>query len=299
MDINYLEFYNPFEMKSGGGPIVNRTIIQEGINRGHRIEVYSAFSLPRDLNCDFWILSDVFNEPDHPDSSLRIGMKPFISYVVNEEKFIHINNAYVDVCFHPYAYPKWHPEILDWKKICKNRNCPWTTKLGQDLFTSAILSIFVSPLHRNEIESYDISINKDCIYKMPLASHEQMLSDLTSRTYDAVTVGTCNEARGWSKTRAVLDLYDRVLAVGDWRYDGTPPPYHRGSVDRLEVHRILADSKRFVHMPVWAEPCSLVVREALLYGCEIIANDRVGAMTYDGTEKDTEGLWEKIEERII
>lgn len=58
-------------------------------------------------------------------------------------------------------------------------------------------------------------------------------------------------------------------------------------------------------MPRWPEPHGLIVNQAVLCGCKLIANENVGALTHNFDASDRSAyknnateLWEKLEETI-
>jgi len=52
-------------------------------------------------------------------------------------------------------------------------------------------------------------------------------------------------------------------------------------VSNTEVLEILGKTKYFICKPVWPEPSGRLAAEALLSGCEMIINDRVGTFSFD------------------
>jgi hypothetical protein len=61
-------------------------------------------------------------------------------------------------------------------------------------------------------------------------------------------------------------------------------------------------AKKFVFLPRWPEPFGRVITEALLSGCEIEGNDRVGALSWGPQVRDPDfcsnsanDFWDTIE----
>jgi glycosyltransferase involved in cell wall biosynthesis len=78
-----------------------------------------------------------------------------------------------------------------------------------------------------------------------------------------------------------------------------------GSVPSEMMPELLNRTQNYIHVPRWPEPFGLIVAEAALCGCNLIVNDRVGAIswkvdlrdprTYDNT---LDKYWDELESRI-
>lgn len=282
--ITWVEFYDPFQM-SGGGPTVNRKLIQTGRELGHNVKVLSAFNLDKaaDLifDSDLFILCDVFNEPTHsvtwPDEIIR--------FLIDNTTYFHFDNAYVDCCLHPYGLCLWQD----------NDNKCWDqSPFIRDLYANAEICFFVSNLHGRQVlqnACEDLSVTS-LVYQHPLS--EIFYDRGCERVYDYCYVGTVNRPKGWYNIQPILQQAENPIVIGDWRVEQQPPKYWRPRITPEQVAEIFNRSERFIHMPEWPEPCGLTVREAQACGCEIVDNGNVGALTYNGFELGPEDFWDVI-----
>ena len=76
-----------------------------------------------------------------------------------------------------------------------------------------------------------------------------------------------------------------------------PNAIESGIVTYDKLLELYARAKRFVFLPVWIDPFARVAVEARLSGCELILNDKVGAMSYDWWDKDDEEYREILREK--
>jgi hypothetical protein len=67
-----------------------------------------------------------------------------------------------------------------------------------------------------------------------------------------------------------------------WAATNDIPLVKLSNVPRAEVLHVMAESKYFVHLPIGFESESRATIEAVLSGCEIIANDNVGVTSVPG-----------------
>jgi len=303
----------------GGGEMIMYDLIKEGIERGHDIAFTSIrpYKNRQHSNPDVTFFADVFNFP-HTLKSLgfiRRFSYRFIREMMGSAPFVHLNNAYADVCNLPHlpcsgaadrrcphkSYRHIRQNIIsrDFSVTCFGQR-----RLVRELFEKAALSVFLSPLHAQA--SYAI-INlkmEDHPYFMlkPMIDSKRFTNRKIKRDIDYLFVGLIGEAKG-------LDAMRRQYADKNIFLIGNLAPGERldfghyiGFVPYEEIPVYMNRAKRFVFLPRWPEPQGRVIVEAAMCGCELVANENVGALSFDFDIRDPNNFinagtefWERIE----
>ncbi|WKJ92029.1 glycosyltransferase [Methylomonas montana] len=318
MKINYIGYFNPL-IYSGGGEMVMRCVIESGMTRGHQFGISAV--RPGDCNysdsADLDLVADVFNYPGTLKSlgAWRDFSEGFIKKIVDTRPFIHFNNAYADVCNLGYLpcsgdnaleiCPHKSPTHLlrnlaakDFSAQCFSRN-----ELVQRLFQHSKLNVFVSPLHHlichkllNLIEVAPSFIMK------PVIDGKRFFNQNLDRDIDYLFVGIIGEAKGLNAMREQFS--DKNIHLIGKLFPGTKLDFgiYHGHVPYDEIPHFMNRAKNFVFLPRWPEPQGRVVIEAALCGCNLIANDNVGAMSFpfdisclENFRNATDEFWETIE----
>lgn len=274
--ISYLDF----DVFSGGGERTQRRIVEEGRARGHSI-VPSPFlgrrpqraarrtglyrSLTIDWGADVFVLANLRNSPHLRQ---RIPER-VIDRALGTGRAVVLENAWVDVC--PLDLPcQGDPE-----------RCPASCdrSYGRRLFSRAMGAVFVSPMHR------DLTARVLRIELPPSVIAHPMVDPATfrllglERDIDVLYVGAINEAKGYYE---LIEEFgpDRLTLAGP-NYLGHPVVgTYLGEVPNQQLPGLYNRARTFAHLPRWVEPQGRTVTEASLCGCELITNERVGAMSF-------------------
>lgn len=99
----------------------------------------------------------------------------------------------------------------------------------------------------------------------------------------------------WAARNGTVDFY----GAGHLRPQGPNVRYH-GQVPPEEVPELMARFRRFLLLPRGVDSCGRTVLEAWTARCELIVNDRVGAMWWlrnrpDDIETGAERFWEVVQ----
>jgi glycosyltransferase involved in cell wall biosynthesis len=305
--INYVAQVDPFAW-SGGGEAVARAVIEAGERRGHgfrRTCVFPHAVSDRFETPDFWLLADVRNTAGRLPRRLP---RRLIRHVVARERYVHLDNAYVDVCDLPY---------LPCNGVVAGNECPF--KRGRwfrsrvcarldarEMYRRSALNIFVSPLHRETIARLlgDPMEGRSFVMR-PVIDTSRFRNEGHARDIEYLYLGHVNEAKGAGHLASEYPGGTLTLAgqLGDARYAAIGRQL--GPVPAADVPALLNRARVFVHLPRWPEPQGRAVAEAALCGCELRTNDRVGARsfgldladpaTYHGALDET---WEAIHRAV-
>lgn len=162
LNINLVSFLDPF-IYGGGGEMISRALMEHGLSKGHQIKLSAVRPNKTDFfeKPDLTIFIDVFNI-GHTYKSLggwRSFPKRFIEAMMARSPFIHMTNAYTDVCNLPYLpcsgegarECEFKVDISFAKKIQLrdlSNQCFANQKLPTELYENSKLNIYLSPLHK-------------------------------------------------------------------------------------------------------------------------------------------------------
>jgi hypothetical protein len=316
MKINYLTHLNPLYYH-GGGEMSMGTIIEAGKLRGHKIKITSAQPRMNDYysSPDLWLLVDLYNCPTAPLHFDRNWLrktilnekldKSLIGNIINNEKYIHCDRAYVDIC--NLAYLPCNGKISNGRCPVKvwyggNHRCPKISRLK--LYHNAIINIFSSPLHFQTI--YNLlgeGVIKDKYICKPLIDIKQFSNMNMKRDIDNLYVGAITEGKGLENIKKMFPL-GNVTLVGNLTSNKYMKYGHYiGSIPYERMPEIFNRAINFVFLPRWPEPSGRTVVEAALCGCNLICNENVGAQSFpfdlseiNNYQNATEELWLRIEQ---
>lgn len=321
LNINVISHLDPF-VYGGGGEMISRALLQFGLNIGHNIKISSSRPYKKNYheNPDLTIFIDIFNF-GHTYKSLgawRVLSRTFIQSMMNKAPFVHMTNAYTDVCNLPYlpcsgSYEtscKPKQEISLGKKIQIkdfSNQCFAKHSLPNELYTKSVLNIFLSPLHKKISEKLigAQSLADSYIIK-PMIDTNRFYNMNIERDIDYLFVGIIGEAKGLNEIR------DQYKDKNIWLIGKKSPEAivdfgtYIDHVPYDEVAKYMNRAKNFVFLPRWPEPQGRVIAEAALCGCNIIGNDNIGALSFEHDLSNPEeyknveaNFWKKLETIII
>lgn len=320
MRINVVSFLNP-RVYNGGGEMISRRLIEVGERRGHDIRISSVRPKKRTMHADpmLSVFIDVFN---HAHSAKSLGAwrefgSAFIEEMVSRAPFVHLTNAYADVCNLPYLpcsgdRPNGCPvkpslglvqrlTIRDWGDECFARRFR-----VRRLYEQSVLNVYLSPLHRRITETLLARTQLPPSYVLkPMIDTARFFNEQRERDIDYLFVGVIGEAKGLAAMRERF-AGTNIHLIGRCT-PGTKVDFgqHHDHVPYEEVPRYMNRAKNFVFLPRWPEPQGRVVAEAALCGCRIIGNENVGALSFDMDLADPRSyhgvedkFWTRLEELV-
>lgn len=318
MRLNLVSFLDP-RVYAGGGEMITRRLIEVGAARGHDIRVAAVRPRGDDLHAkpDLVLFADVFNF-GHTFRSLgawRGFGRGFLDRAMRQAPFVHLTNAYVDVCNLPYLPcsgvcegkcpvkphigPLTRLRLREWGNSCFAQN-----SLARELYARAALNVFLSPLHERvstDLLGRATELPESFVLR-PLIDTGRFTNLKEERDIDYLFVGVIGEAKGLAEMRE--RFYDADIVLIGRCAPGVELDFgrHLGHVPYDEVPKYMNRAKNFVFLPRWPEPQGRVVAEAALCGCTIIGNDNVGARSFDMNLANPESyvgaedeFWTKLE----
>ena len=312
LKINYIAQLSPFAHHGGGEQILRR-LLQSGEQRGHQFAYATASPSVEQLfsDPDLTILADVFNSP----YGLRRLSPLLLEKTVAAGRFIHFDNAYVDACNLDYlpcsgkasaACP--HKPGLQLRKRLLGRDfsdrCFQEQQLVQKLYRHSLLNVFLSPLHHRVISDMLGLADRDAFIVKPLIDEELFYDRGLERDLEYLFVGVISEAKGLAEMRRRFGAKEIHLIGKIAKGERLDFGNYLGSVPYHEVPLYMNRARNFVFLPRWPEPQGRVVVEAAMCGCQLIANENVGALSFDfplsspGLFRNADQeFWQEVEQR--
>ncbi len=285
-----MSYVDPF-VYTGGGELSQRALIKRGRERGHEI-VLSSFlkrrpqralrrfglhtSLPVDLTCDAFVLTNLLNAPTFPT---RIPAS-VIDAVLATGRAAVFEEAWVDVC-------QFDLPCLGIKADCR---AACEHSFADNLYSRARVSIFNSPRQREAIAAViGVPLPEHQILSRPAIDVDRFFDQGLERDLDVLYVGRVSRDKGYYN---LIERFgaDRLTIAGLDALDGPIEGNYLGAIDYADVPALMNRARTFAHLPEWIEPMGRTPAEAALCGCDVVMNDRVGVASYpreDWTDPDT------------
>lgn len=293
MLIYYLTGYPP-RADTGGGGLANKSLIKAGEGRGHTIKVYSSEEDTPTTKPDLYWLSNMNGR-----FSLEFIKRATDGWAI---PFIVQDDAYQNLCPQPtreyklcfqdrYFEANW-PGSLDTDfegQQCTYDNCFKICRysLMDTLLLHCKASISVSPMHGDIWRKIFPQIDGRQVIVEP-----QIDPDVFKATYPGkydrqddlyLYVGTIAKGKGYLNCLQYVDIQGgHLVTIGDIHHTIPRNKVRNwlGHRPYSEMPRLYSMASYLIHLPEWPEPQGRNVIEALLCGCRVIANDRVGALSY-------------------
>ena len=296
MKINVISFLDPRQY-SGGGEAVTRALLQFGLEQGYDFRIASARPHQRHLfsSPDVTLAVDLMNG-GHTFKSLgawRHFPQKWLADQLSKAPYVHLTNAYADLCRLPYLpcggggcgdactfieqqSPPRRVLTRTWANTCSAK---WQTT--QSLYRKAALNVFVSPLHAQTTwQLLGAGPRPPEFILRPIIDTTHFRNLHGARDIDYLFVGVISKAKGLSEMRERFG--DRLHLAGQV-YPGTRLDFgtYLGPVPYERMPALMNRARNFVFLPEWPEPQGRVAVEASLCGCTVIANENVGAMSFN------------------
>jgi glycosyltransferase involved in cell wall biosynthesis len=317
--VNAFSFMHP-QVFGGGGEMISRALLEAAVALGHDVRISSVRPLREELHSkpDLVMFIDIHNI-GHTWPSLgawRGFSQSTLRAAANQAPFVHLTNAYVDVCNLPHLPCSGESaggaciakQAMPWAKRWlllrdSNTDCSASHATRRWLYEEAALNVYLSPLHKRVTQSLlQLDDNPPSYVLSPMIDTSRFYNRGIERDIDYLFVGVISEAKG-------LDVMRKLYGDKNiWLVGGISPDIkldfgrHVPHVAYHEIPLYMNRAKNFVFLPRWPEPQGRVVAEAALCGCNIIGNENVGALSFDMDLSDAAnytgveaGFWEQVE----
>jgi hypothetical protein len=242
------------ETHPGGAQITNELIIEEGRNLGFDIDIVDLrnIDLHKIDTKKLYIINNI--------SALYCEYRDKIKEIIDTTKFVRYEHDYLWLATKDYQFVR-------------------------RVFKNAAGIILLSPLHKYRHEVI-LSMDFDSARLQP--SPVELKIKKTNKNNKAIYLGGIAEHKGINNIlkyavdhpKITIDMYGWVEKQE--LIDSLPNNVNYcGILDKEEVSKELAKYPYLIHMPNWVEPFGRIIIEALFAGCELITNDKIGALSYD------------------
>lgn len=277
-NILWLVDYTVKEVPAGGAEITDDHVIRAGEELGYNINVIRPNSLRSNVlsKADIVVFSNCYEFPN-PAKRKVMEEKPYIVYSHDSGRWSHV------------------------------------LKDNPDMMKNSLATIFLSPLHRDCFSKYLTEVNNTLL--IPPHIPYTFFDKGEERVNKIMFVGNIHEGKGIYQ---IIDYAkDNPKLIFDFYYKrSSQKAFHQlkklkncnlvGYVPKEKIHENYNIYKYFIHIPVHQESFGRAVGEAYLSGCDLIVNDRVGALSYGWTYKEFREktlnahylFWEKLEDCI-
>lgn len=179
-------------------------------------------------------------------------------------------------------------KLIDSGKCVRYEHDLWVAKNYSDLYKKVRRTIFLSPLHRDEVfklvnykfENYDL-------VPSPIKPELFKISEVKKEANSVIIVGNLCKDKGvddlisYAKNNTYLKFYavgwgasvDELKEVENIEYVG--------ELNQKDLVKYYQKCEYFYHRPNWVEPFGRTVIEAYLCGCSLLVNNNVGAISWD------------------
>jgi glycosyltransferase involved in cell wall biosynthesis len=306
MKINYVAYLNPFEF-NGGGEMIMNDLLTYANNMGYEINISSIRPFQRNYkeNADLTILCDVFNEPtlkERFDSD-------FIEQIVRDDKYIHFDNSYVDVCDLAYLPCNGNSQdncqyksMFNLKDNIQRRSlstkCLHSKNIIHEMYKNSVANIFLSPLHYEKISTMLQIEERPYFVLRPTVDTGKFYNMSQLRDIDYIFAGAISEAKGVENLKNYFNGTDKNLLMIGKNIYGEELSFaeYTGFIPYEEMPKYFNRAKNFIYLPRWPEPQGRVVVEAALCGCNLITNENVGATSFNFDISDKNNLKDAVTE---
>lgn len=294
-------------------------LLDSGQARGHQFTITAVRPGGRmefDPAADLDFLADVFNYPATVKSlgAWRSLPDSLFRKILARKRFVHLSNAYVDICNLPYlpcsgasqpSCPHKSNRQLVRNFVARDfgKACFACKPVVRRLFAESRLNLFLSPLHRDTCQKViGLDSAHPAFVLKPTVDGKLFFNRGMERDIDYLFVGVIGEAKGLEELRR--NFWDKDIHFAGKLYPGTKLGFgtYHGAVPYEEVPLLMNRARHFVFLPRWPEPQGRVVIEAALCGCKLVTNDHVGATSFpfdisniDNFRNATEEFWTTIE----
>ena len=301
MRIAYVCQQNPIG-SNAGGPTYENELISAIKTDNHELDIYGPNYYIDVLQPDLFICCDLWNNP--LNRLVNWFQQDSINKTVDGSiKYCTFDCGYSTICDKDYyscngVYFGCSP------CFCRGE------RLGflQKYYANALINIFLSPLHRDNIQKAIDYELPNVILMRPPVDISVFYDRKLERDIDVLYVGVVSESKGF---HYLINEYGntnkKVVVIGDnlWLHPFPNNFQYIQKIPREQLVDYYNRAKSFWSKSRWFEPFGLTTAEATLCGCSIIGNKNSGALSWDVDLADCnfykesgKELWQEILKKI-
>jgi len=269
--ISYYQDLDPF-INLGGAQQTDRTIIREGIKRGHDIQIVVPQTFRLDKNVDINIISNC----------AFFSSQQLSQVVKTATPCVFFSHDYVPLCKYRLFYP-----MLEKCSKCINK------AFAKEVLENSRLIIWMSPSHREawlgsipELADHPYALMPSCL---DVEKFRPRQMDPTPNTVIGINclLGFKGKNNVLSYAREHLELQFTFVGQADVDPSNLPKnAKYVGQVSEEELIDLYTQHEYFVHLPSTCQPSERTCIEAALMGLKLIVNPLVGITSYSDFYKN-------------
>ncbi len=260
---------------TGGAELSNQRIIDAGRALGHIINYHIPIEINQTkaeiLQSDLVIVSSIFFCPFETEliAALVLSQTPYVRYehdygfCVSRDAMCLKDNR-VNGCCHASKYRAY-----------------------KQLFSHAILNVFLSPLHLESHRKLYRDIPASSYFLLPPPIDLSLIKNHDVKLNSVCFIGDLNLKKGGVALLeyAKQNPSKQIEVYGDNRLNAQEEISENisfnGKKSYPEILQILSETEACFFSPFWNEPSGRVAAEALLSGCKLIGNNNIGSLSFE------------------
>ena len=299
MRVAWVSDFSQESKLKGGAEISEFLMMEEGRKRGHSITMFdSSLSINFDerlYNYDLFVINNILRFNKEQIRKIRDNlMVPYINYL-HDYNFCKYRNA--DCMFYNCS-------------LCDNGNNPDYHWFGK-LFDNAIFNVFLSPLHlKLTVKKYP-NLTNSVIIPSPIDLSKFKPNNVQAKG-NYLYFGNIYKGKGIDKVLKEFKDKGKKLCFAGQFWDPSfkeeimKDHTYLGEIPYDKIPELLNNFEYFIRYTPLKESFGRSTVEALACGCKIISNNKIGADSFDCSEKELiekcdrapKVFWDKIEKVI-
>ena len=291
MVIYYLTGTNPINDNSGPG-ICNKKYLAYMRKCNATVVICDTPGSVPDMPPDLFWLANIGNT--FPLSFITDITREFaIKFVLQEDGYsLLCPSKWSRICFaDKIAYDDpWAIDYISSDVVC-DKVCQHTCMYIKSRVLTNKCTAFVaaSPMHSRIWCNMFPILNSKCVVKIPPIDTRLFRPTYINQVYNRYSNtymyggSQIAEHRGYSNTVRYVDFQGGILSTygdPDKSVDDRLIRNWRGYIEQKNMPLAYSSSRYYIYIPEWPDPMGIGVIEALLCGCTVIVNDRVGAISH-------------------
>ena len=296
--ISWISDWNCMTGEGGGGEMSERAVIEEGIRRGHEIELVTPNSPNQNkvASTDFIIMGN----------ATRFAPR-FLAQLSEQQEIVMYVHDFWPLCrFHLF-----YPDLERCKTICPNLS------FAKKLLLSSSLNIYLSPLHQKLWYRAipELADRPSYLHVSSVDTKTFIPMDVPKLPNSSLCVNCLLKFKDLKNViQYAKEHPERTITCAGAKEGGMEYPENIvpiGQVSPTDLPGMLSQTEEFLHIPNYCEPCGRTTIEAKL--CDVpklVLNKLVGVASYkefkysrdefsDWIADSARRFWKQIEGEVL